>query len=149
MRRSPPASRIRLSLRRAWCLAVVVVATGCFGGPRIARRYDAQCEELGSFGVTARTRRSAVQLMKQKVQQLGGNTLLLGEDALQQLNIHRAQQSIESSKAAAGAAVERGEQLPASDGIIDPVVVGIRTPDGESAFNGAALRCGQRVRDAA
>jgi len=80
--------------------------------------------------------------MKQKVQQLGGNTLLLGEDALQQLNIHRAQQATEKSKAAARAAVERGEELPPATDIIDSWVTGIRIPGGESAFNGAALKCG-------
>jgi hypothetical protein len=135
-------SRSRLSLRCVWCLALVLVAPGCLGGPRVVRHYDTRCEEFGSFGVTARTRRAAIKLMKQKVQQLGGNTLLLGEAALQQLNIHRAQQASEESKAGARAAVERGEQLPISTGIIDPVVVGVRVPEGESAFNGAALKCG-------
>jgi len=80
--------------------------------------------------------------MKQHVLQLGGDTLLLGEDALQQLNIHRAQEAIERANAAIRAAVERGDQLPRSATIIDPVIEGIRVPDGESWLNGAALRCG-------
>jgi hypothetical protein len=80
--------------------------------------------------------------MKQKVKQLGGDTLLLGEDALQQLNIHRTQESVENAHAAIRAAVERDDQLPHSADIVDEFVIGIRIPEGESAFNGAALKCG-------
>ena len=80
--------------------------------------------------------------MKQRVVQAGGDTLLLGGVPLQELNIHRAQENAERFQAAFRAAVERGEQSPRSAFIVDPVINAVQLPEGETWFNGAALKCG-------